>query len=73
LAIGVAVRDPARFSIDATEIDRRKKWTLATQSQVPSNFIKFIELSAAVNEALTRVNSYAKFATLRRFYLSLPV
>lgn len=33
-ATGVAERDPARFSVDAAEIERRKKWTASTRSQV---------------------------------------
>lgn len=33
-AIAVAERDPARFSIDVAEIERRKKWTSSTHSQV---------------------------------------
>ncbi|KAL2634372.1 hypothetical protein R1flu_005851 [Riccia fluitans] len=33
-AIAVAERDPARFSIDAAEIERRKKWTSSTHSQI---------------------------------------
>lgn len=33
-AIGVAERDPARFSVDSAEIERRKKWTASTRSQV---------------------------------------
>lgn len=33
-AIGVAERDPARFSVDSTEIERRKKWTASTRNQV---------------------------------------
>uniref|UniRef100_A0A7I4BBV5 t-SNARE coiled-coil homology domain-containing protein n=1 Tax=Physcomitrium patens TaxID=3218 RepID=A0A7I4BBV5_PHYPA len=35
-AIGVAERDPARFSVDSAEIERRKKWTASTRSQVQS-------------------------------------
>jgi hypothetical protein len=33
-ATGVAERDPARFSIDLVEIERRKKWIASTFSQV---------------------------------------
>lgn len=33
-ATGVAEKDPARFSVDAAEIDRRKKWTSSTRIQV---------------------------------------
>jgi SYP6 family syntaxin len=33
-AIGVAERDPARFSVDSAEIERRKKWTASTRNQV---------------------------------------
>ncbi|KAG6553002.1 hypothetical protein Mapa_005339 [Marchantia paleacea] len=33
-AIAVAERDPARFSIDVAEIERRKKWTSSTHSQI---------------------------------------
>lgn len=33
-AIAVAERDPARFSIDVSEIERRKKWTASTHNQV---------------------------------------
>lgn len=33
-ATGVAERDPARFSVDVAEIERRKKWTASTLSQV---------------------------------------
>jgi len=35
-ATGVAERDPARFSIDLVEIERRKKWIASTFSQVQS-------------------------------------
>ncbi|KAH9533507.1 hypothetical protein CY35_18G056500 [Sphagnum magellanicum] len=35
-ATGVAERDPARFSIDLVEIERRKKWIASTFSQVHS-------------------------------------
>ncbi|CAK9868472.1 unnamed protein product [Sphagnum jensenii] len=35
-ATGVAERDPARFSIDLAEIERRKKWIASTFSQVHS-------------------------------------
>jgi len=35
-AIGVAERDPARFSVDGVEIERRKKWTASTRNQVSS-------------------------------------
>ncbi|CAM6127636.1 unnamed protein product [Calypogeia fissa] len=33
-AIAVAERDPARFSIDVAEIERRKKWTSSTHNQI---------------------------------------
>lgn len=33
-AIAVAERDPARFSIDVMEIDRRKQWTSSTHNQI---------------------------------------
>ncbi|KAG0632046.1 hypothetical protein M758_1G300700 [Ceratodon purpureus] len=35
-ATGVAERDPARFSVDAAEIERRKRWTSSTRTQVHS-------------------------------------
>ncbi|CAM6034877.1 unnamed protein product [Sphagnum compactum] len=35
-ATGVTERDPARFSIDSAEIDRRKQWTASTCTQVQS-------------------------------------
>lgn len=35
-AIGVAERDPARFSVDSAEIEHRKKWTASTRNQVQS-------------------------------------
>lgn len=33
-ATGVAEKDPARFSVDAAEIDERKKWTSSIRNQV---------------------------------------
>jgi SYP6 family syntaxin len=33
-ATGVIERDPARFSIDSAEIERRKQWTASTCRQV---------------------------------------
>lgn len=33
-AIAVAERDPARFSIDEVELEKRKRWTGSTRSQV---------------------------------------
>jgi SYP6 family syntaxin len=35
-ATGVTERDPARFSIDSAEIERRKQWTASTCRQVQS-------------------------------------
>jgi hypothetical protein len=35
-ATGVTERDPARFSIDSAEIERRKQWTASTCRQVCS-------------------------------------
>jgi len=35
-ATGVAEKDPARFSVDAAEIDRRKRWTSSTRNQIRS-------------------------------------
>lgn len=45
-AIGVAERDPARFSVDSAEIERRKKWTASTRSQVVfiSSYLHCIEV-----------------------------
>lgn len=37
-ATGVAEKDPARFSVDAAEIDKRKKWTSSIRIQVPHDF-----------------------------------
>lgn len=33
-ATGVAEKDPARFSVDAAEIDQRKKWTSSIRNQI---------------------------------------
>eukprot|EP00252_Welwitschia_mirabilis_P018043 TRINITY_DN4020_c0_g1_i5.p1 TRINITY_DN4020_c0_g1~~TRINITY_DN4020_c0_g1_i5.p1 ORF type:complete len:195 (-),score=56.59 TRINITY_DN4020_c0_g1_i5:450-1034(-) len=35
-AIAVAARDPARFSIDEVELEKRKRWTASTRNQVES-------------------------------------
>ena len=38
-ATGVAERDPARFSVDAAEIERRKRWTSSTRTQVRGQYL----------------------------------
>lgn len=50
-AIAVAERDPARFSVDGTEIERRRRWTAATHTQI--SLLKRSLLSSAERPSLS--------------------
>ncbi|KAL3693448.1 hypothetical protein R1sor_007099 [Riccia sorocarpa] len=67
-AIAVAERDPARFSIDAAEIERRKKWTSSTHTQV-STIRKALQDAADTMSTPTRGG---QTASSRRELLRIP-
>lgn len=66
-AIGVAERDPARFSVDSAEIERRRKWTVSTRNQVssPSFFaLKTICLRASNKDHLIQLRFKAEIINI---------